>query len=102
MNAVGTNPHENVCPKIGGKLLLHFDIGVRYSVTRLGDFLNFFATNFLTLVAKIFHDFCGLFRTSCLKLKTTMSTFGQLLRKLGRFYSNIWSHWFGSSNLLHV
>ena len=40
MNAVGTNPHENVCPKIGGKLLLHFDIGVRYSVTRLGDFLK--------------------------------------------------------------
>ena len=31
------------------------------SVTRLGNFLKFLATNFISKVAQIFHDFLGLF-----------------------------------------
>ena len=63
------------------------------SVTRMGDFFNFLATNFITKVAQMFSDFLG----SCEKhllfeVKLDRLLLGQLLEKLGLFYFYIWSH----------
>ena len=43
-------------------------------VTRLGDFLKFLVTNFLTKVAQIFGDYLGYFEKSKEK-KTALGTF---------------------------
>ena len=51
------------------------------SVNRLGDFLNFFATNFLTLVAQIL----AVLKDSTFKEKTAVPLFGQLCIKLATF-----------------
>ena len=59
------------------------------SVTRLGYFLKFLKTTFLTKVAQIVGNFLGYFDI-LQPASTFWATFGNIL---DTFYSNIWSHW---------
>ena len=53
------------------------------SVTRLSDFWNFLATNFITIVAKKFHDFVDSFEIDCFLSHTGYVTFWTTFGKLG-------------------
>ena len=55
------------------------------------QFFKVFATNYLTKVAQIFVALLEYFEKHHFKIKKIL--FGQLLRHLGNFYSNIWSNW---------
>ena len=80
------------------------------SVTRLGDFWNFFVSNALKKKPKCMVTFRAKWK-HCFKVKTAMATFLQLLEIFGLLLIfNIWSHWiwatyfeghlgFGLSNL---
>ena len=58
-----------------------------FSVTRLGDFWNFLATNFLTKIAKIFVDLWGCFKNFSFTYSKNCRVYlhGQLLENLGNF-----------------
>ena len=59
---------------------------VYYSVTRLGDFCKFLATNWLTKVAQIFWWLFGLILIMSLLCKKCVATFGAIFgEKLGNF-----------------
>ena len=64
------------------------------SETRLGDFIKFFATYFLTKVAQIISNFSGyiekLHSYVTIAKATSWVTFGNIW---ATFYSTIWSHW---------
>ena len=65
------------------------------SVTRLGNFWKFLATDFLRKVSQLFNNFRGYFENIILKVKTAVSTFWATFVEIWvTFYSNIWSHWF--------
>ena len=52
-------------------------------MTRLGDFLNILATNFLTKVAEIFGDFWGYFKYGTFQIKTSADSFFATIEKIG-------------------
>ena len=52
-----------------------------FSVTRLGDFLNFLATNLITKVAQIVGDFLGSFEKHCFLSQTGLATFWATIGK---------------------
>ena len=54
-------------------------------MTRLGDFLQFSATNFITKVAQIFGDKMGYFEKLRLQVNIAVSTFWPTLEKMGFF-----------------
>ena len=63
------------------------------SVTRLGNFLKFSATNFLTKVAQIFGNFLGCCEKHYFISKNYCGSFLGIVWKIwATFYSNIWSH----------
>ena len=64
------------------------------SVTRLGGFWNFLATNFITKVAQMFGDFLGSCEIHCFLRQTGDATFWATFGKSwATFYFSIWSHW---------
>ena len=67
---------------------------IETSVTRLGDFFNFFVTNLLSKVGIIIGDLWGYFEINHFLGKTAVDTFWQTLRRnWTTFYSAIWSHY---------
>ena len=66
-------------------------ITITSSVTRLGDFLNFFVTNFLTKVAQIFWQLYGLFKIM-LHVNMIWLLFRRYWENWASFYFIIWSH----------
>ena len=75
------------------------------SVTRLGEFRKFLATNSLTKVAQKDCWLLGLFWKRSINVKTAEDIFRQLVETFGQpFYPNIWSYWqwerFGLFSLL--
>ena len=66
-------------------------ITITSSVTRLGDFLNFFVTNFLTKVAQIFWQLYGLFKIM-LHVNMIWLLFRRYWENWATFYFIIWSH----------
>jgi len=63
------------------------------SVTRLGNFLKFSATNFLTKVAQIFGNFLGYCEMHYFVNKNYHASFLGIVWKIcATFNSNIWSH----------
>ena len=61
-------------------------------MTRLGDFLKFFMSNFTTKVAQIFGDFLSFLTRVTVKVITVVATFwASIGENLAPFYSNIWS-----------
>ena len=64
-----------------------------HSVTRLGDFWNFFVTNFITKAAQMFGDFLVSCENHHLLSKIGKATFWATFGKTwATFYFNIWSH----------
>ena len=58
--------------------IFHFWNKYKYfssSVTRLGDFWKFLATNFVTKVTQRYEDFLGYLENICFQVKTAMATF---------------------------
>ena len=55
------------------------------SVTRLGDFWNFLATNFVTKVAQMFCNFMGSCKNHYFLSQAAWQLFGQLLKNLDYF-----------------
>ena len=51
-----------------------------YSVTRLGEFWNFFASNFITKLAQMFSDFLG----SCESIAFKSNWLGYFLGNFGK------------------
>ena len=62
-------------------------------MARLGDFRKLLATKFLAKEAQMIGKFLGYFEKPYSYVKLHWLLLGQLLEKLGYFYSNIWSHW---------
>ena len=62
---------------------------VALSVTRLGEFWKFFASNFLLKVAQMYGDFSGRSKKYFFQVKTAVATFRAILgeRKVGYFIS---------------
>ena len=66
-------------------------ITIRSCLTRLGDFLNFLVTNFLTKVAQIFWQLFGLFKIM-FHVNMIWLLFRQYWENWATFYFIIWSH----------
>ena len=62
------------------------------SVTRLGDFRNFLATNLITKVAQMFGHFLGSCKIRLFKVKLVTIRLGQLLCKLGLLFISASGH----------
>ena len=62
------------------------------SVTRLGDFLNFSATCFITKVAQMFVTFWPVVKSNAFYVKLVRLLLGQLLKKLGLLFISISGH----------
>ena len=65
----------------------------RWVAFSVGDFLKFLVTNYLEKVAQMFSDFWVIFKRQFFSKNWRRHFFGQLSKKLGYFYINIWSHW---------
>ena len=62
-------------------------------MTRLGDFLNFLVTNFITKVAQMFGIFLGSCENHCFLSKTGEATFGATFGKTwASFISTLSGH----------
>ena len=57
--------------------------GLHYSVTRLGGFSKFLATNFLIKVAQIYGNFWGYLEECYFLRRACFITFRQLLENMG-------------------
>ena len=74
-----------------------------HSVTRLGDFWKFLATNILTKVAQIFGNFLGCCEKHYFVSKNCCGSFlGRVWKNWATFYSNIWSHCVWTTFFLNV
>ena len=62
------------------------------SVTRLGDFLNFSATCFITKVAQMFVTFWPVVKSNAFYVKLVRLLLGQLLKKLGLLFISTSGH----------
>ena len=71
-------------------------MGIEASVTRLGDFFNFLATNCISKVAPIFGDFLDSCEAIAFNDKLAMLHFGQLLEKFGLLFISASGHIDGS------
>ena len=60
------------------------------SVTRLGNFLNFLVTNFITKVTQMMSDFFG---RCFLRQSGEVNFWAPFGTTWATFYFNIWSHW---------
>ena len=67
-------------------------MGIEASVTRLGDFFNFLATNCISKVAPIFGDFLDSCEAIAFNDKLAMLHFGQLLEKFGLLFISASGH----------
>ena len=63
------------------------------SVTRLGDFLNFWVKYFVSKVAQMYSDFSAILKNIPFQIKTALATFWAIFGKIwATFNFSIWSH----------
>ena len=75
---------------------------LRGSVTRLGDFFNFLATDFLSKVAQMSGDFCSYFVKHHFSSWNCHGYFlGHSWKFWATFYFNLWSHGMQSCQIYH-
>ena len=72
---------------------LRCDMMIISSVTRLGNFWKFLATNKITKVAQIFGYFWGCVKNIILSKNCRENVMGHFCIIWATFYSKVWSHW---------